>query len=800
MSRFLAPRLDDRTYRELREELLRRIPVHVPEWTDHSPNDPGIALLELFAWLTENTLYRLNRVPDKAQREFLGLLGLVPKPARSARGLVGLQVARGRFEALRQPPRIEAAPGRRGRVAAGPVKFELQDELTVLPVESRAYIKWAVPLEPAGEGRLEGLEGVRQALADHLGKDAADLADWKPTQTYRTVELPPPSPGEPLRAIPVSQSLDETLWVALLTPEWASKVILAHLGPPPPGGTESDATRARDWLRERLAGEVLSVGLHLDDELCGPDDHHTCRRPGEAPTRLPVVWEIAAGPEAGTTVRVMDARYRRLEIEDDDTAGAARTGVVRLRLPRDPKRFGTWTAADLEDRALDGMGALPPAVQDPEVANRIVTWVRLRRPASEVDVAPPNVRWVGVNVVEVEQAVHAGPEHLGNGTGRSGQRVSLSQRPVLVDDLVLEIGSGRPVEWVRWVRVDDLRVSRPNDPHFVLDPASGEIAFGDGLHGRMPLPGDTIRATRYRHGGGVQGNLPPGSIDKLEAPATLASTLRVDQALATEGGRDAESVERARERIPAHLVHRERAVASADFRALALETPDVSLGRAHVLPRHRPQERVDEVPGVVTLVVVPEHDPLHPDEPAPSATELRRVCEWLEPRRLVTTELYVSPPEYVPVWISVAIEVEPDHGVETVRRWVELGIRQYLAPLPPYGPVGDGWPFGREVDRRDVEAAVLRVKGVRLVRDVRVEGWALPALADAVLETSKITIAPWQLPVVRQVLVTDGEEPEPFLEGDVRPPPGRGGTEPSDPGTGDHLPDDIPIPIEEEVC
>src|SRR5690606_13944966 len=53
-------------------------------------------------------------------------------------------------------------------------------------------------------------------------------------------------------------------------------------------------------------------------------------------------------------------------------------------------------------------------------------------------------------------------------------------------------------------------------------------------------------------------------------------------------------------------------------------------------------ERIDGVPGVVTLVVLPAYDPLQPDQPTPDKEMLRRVCAHLEPRRLVTTELYVT--------------------------------------------------------------------------------------------------------------------------------------------------------------
>lgn len=81
-----APNLDNlRFQQDLVDEARKRIIRYCPEWTDYNVSDPGITLIELFAWMTESMLYRLNRVPDKNYIKFLELLGLERKPASSAR-------------------------------------------------------------------------------------------------------------------------------------------------------------------------------------------------------------------------------------------------------------------------------------------------------------------------------------------------------------------------------------------------------------------------------------------------------------------------------------------------------------------------------------------------------------------------------------------------------------------------------------------------------------------------------------------------------------------------------------------
>ena len=79
------PNLDDRTFDDLLAEARQRIRHNSPDWTDFSPSDPGMVLVELFAYLTESMIYRLNRVPSKVYAEFLNLIGvkLVPPAAAS---------------------------------------------------------------------------------------------------------------------------------------------------------------------------------------------------------------------------------------------------------------------------------------------------------------------------------------------------------------------------------------------------------------------------------------------------------------------------------------------------------------------------------------------------------------------------------------------------------------------------------------------------------------------------------------------------------------------------------------------
>lgn len=74
-----VPNIDDRTYDQLVSEARSMIPRYFPDWTDHNASDPGITLLELFAFLLEIAIYQINRVPERTLEHFALLVGIKRK-------------------------------------------------------------------------------------------------------------------------------------------------------------------------------------------------------------------------------------------------------------------------------------------------------------------------------------------------------------------------------------------------------------------------------------------------------------------------------------------------------------------------------------------------------------------------------------------------------------------------------------------------------------------------------------------------------------------------------------------------
>ncbi len=269
-----------------------------------------------------------------------------------------------------------------------------------------------------------------------------------------------------------------------------------------------------------------------------------------------------------------------------------------------------------------------------------------------------------------------------------------------------------------------------------------------------------------RFGGGRAGNLPPGSLTTLAGPTidgSPAAAIQVAQPLAMQGGADAETLDVAERRIPALLRHRDRAVTEDDYRRLAGEVPGVDVGRVMVLPRFKPRDRRFNVPGVVSVMALPDQRLGPAPNPRPDKPFLERVHAFLAARSPLATELYVIGCEYVPLGVSVSVALRDGYGRDAVLFEVRKALERLLWPLPPGGSDGAGWTLGRAVREREIEVEVSRVAGVREVmglnlfeRGVGADGAVWRLLPRAGSDPSQaLPLAPWQLPELLSVVAVD---------------------------------------------
>lgn len=762
------PVLDDRSFEELVDELLRRIPAHTPEWTHPRVGDPGRTLIDLFAWLVDTVLYRINLVPERQRLVFLQLLGMPMRPAHAATGLVSVLAA---------DDDVSAAVTLRPRaLIQGPAVFETLRELTVLPVSAEVFVKASLP--PAQEAAMAPVVGELMGLYGIDGARAYVTTSAFPGGRYR-------ADGIDLAA----DTVDRGVWLALLA------------------GAEADVDTVRETLGGTADGRPQTLSLAVVPTLAPTQPLE------EVGARVPVAhgWEVCTGREVdGQPV------YLPLDVLSDGTEGLTRAGIVRVALP-DREHLGTLPD-DVRQSLHAGVGDRPPRLDDADKAARVVTWLRLRTlgaaatgSAAGAGDATVSLRlsWMGINAVDVDQRQTMTDLVIGQSDGSADQVLALPRASVERDSFVLQVeepGMG----YRTWRATDDrqggLHTEGPEARAFALDAEAGRVRFGDGMRGRIPEPGARIRVAMMRVGGGVAGNLPPGSLAGISAmdlagAPVVAPRLTVVQGVPTRGGVDAETLAEAEQRIPATLRHRDRAVTPDDFRQLAVETPGTRIGRVEVLPRFLPGQRRDDVPGVVSVMVLPRKgEPLAPN-PRPDRALLGAVHSYLDLRRPIGTELYVIGTEYVPLGLSAAIGVRDGFGVEETIQAVRVALRRFLWSLAPGGPQQSGWPLGRPVQDKELEVVVAQVAGVRTVGGVNLFTTASAAAGAAPASGARwqrvagasrsapaaLALAHWQLPELLAVVVAEGTTAATTLTTGL-------------PGDGSAGGQGIPVPVVPEVC
>jgi Baseplate J-like protein len=728
------PNLDDRRYQDLLDEALARIPVYTPEWTNFNKSDPGVTLVEIFAFLTESLLYRCNLIPERNRKKFLTLLNIPLQPATSAQGLITITNDKGPLQTVTLNDGVE--------VRAGQVPFFTTRGIDVLPIEGRVYFKQAI-------------QSPSQQVVDYYAQLYASFRGappQAPPQLYQAQAFPLPG-GAP---VSISDTVDGFLWLALLV----------RAGDQPPA-------ILADAARDAIANQTLSVGV-----VPWLPDSTADLPPGRAAgSPAPITLQFDA-PNIPASGGLLDSQNRVPQFVPLDctptTDVFSLPGVVDVTLPAKSGLY-LWNNIDpLES----GVNQLPPSLDDSSLNDRLITWLRIR-PSSPV---PAQFLWIGTNGVPIVQLQHVSGELLPPGTGEPDQTVNLSRAPVLAGSAAVTVttaqGAVNAYQEVpdlflagAEVPVPDLRLPPGSPPPpaaspyaFLLDAEAGQITFGDGAHGARPPEQSVLRAD-YDYSAGSAGNVGVASIN---TSPVLPQGFTVNNPIRTWGGADAETASDGEKQISRYLQHRDRLVTAYDFETIAQRTPGVQIGRVEVLPNFHPElssGRGGDAPGVVTLMLIPEFDPVTPDAPSPTNDFLDTVSAYLDTRRLITSEVFLRGPEYVGIWISIGIQVLPGVSAGPVHNAVKAQVTAFLAPTAgglqqlPDDPstlfnaaqsaVANGWPLGKSVIALEIMAQAGRVAGVEYVQPV--------LLAQDGAAVAQVDISGLELPRVLGISVTDGD-------------------------------------------
>jgi predicted phage baseplate assembly protein len=665
--RILPPDLDDRTWKDLVDQMRALIPRYAPGWTDHNPSDLGMTLLELFAWLAEGVVYRLNQVPDKNYIAFLNLLGITRDPPTPARTYLTFVSGAGP---------VDVAAGSQASTAARegqpPIVFETDEDVHVLP---------------------QRLDTVVQ-LGPQAGAGLVPCAD-------ATAALVGPPAGAALLTLPAGQTAQFCLGFDA-APAEALSLGVRLVRPAPPEVTvtwtySTGSTEPLAWTRVPTQAAGPNATAALVDGTAGltrngavvvtPQPDWAAQRAVPAPNApASTAWTTVSVPPTATTPR-SDPRFW-LGVKLVNTGSAAvDIGVERLLFNAAPAS----TALTLRTPEILGTGTGEP-FQTFQLSQRPL----YRRP----DLRAP----YGDLVVEV--GTGAPP------TWEAWTRVDdLPQGPgnvFLANPVTGEIvfGDHDPQSLKGHGSMPALGTSIQARYRYVGQGAAANVAAGQVI----------VLGTAPR-GGGLPGltavsNLAAAGEGTDEEPVEDTLRRAPDQLKIRDRAITAEDYE---------FLAREASNEVVITRCL---TPKVATdGTAWTYAA------ISRAPGTVNVVVVPDQGPAV-SRPAPTPELLADVLAYLDSRRDVGAHMQVIGPRYCPIVVSAEIVVWRDEFKDPVHSQTLDRITAFLHPTRG-GPDGAGWQVGQPVFSSDLFQAIMPAPDLGYISSLQIKPGVPPYVGNA---------------------------------------------------------------------
>jgi predicted phage baseplate assembly protein len=773
--------LDDRTFNDLVQECKLRIPRYCQEWTNHNPSDPGVTLIELFAWLVDQMLLRFNQVPRLHYVAFLELLGIRLNPPIAAKTDLTFYLTKP--VAIGENPPISVARG----TEVATVRTETQSAV-VFTTDQDLSIG-----QPVLKGMFTADTAVESAPLDRLTNVAGTgELDWNVVGAVRVFQNSAENNCFYLVFAPAQQE-SELEGVASnsiqRTDQESSQRLLMS----------SDS----DSLHQSITGIVLC--LKLQGAVAGST--------GIDPNDPPLDWQVWTGQEwaSGILLKPADDKTKGFsfhELQEQGRHPETEGADIILHLPQG------WP----EEEFIQGYSG---------------HWIRCvyRRRENQAGYSySPIIHRIHVSAIggtiQATECVVVENEFLGVSNGKPGQIFQLESFPVLERDrtrerIVIKLPDGtvnhstdieiNGILGQSWQEVDDFSNSNLNDAadsendkrHYTLDSHTGKVQFGPlirepsqlkyktlqrtqlqplgkGLqsfstrmdpspepliasddtgdaqrrewqYGQIPPRGSEVYISSYRVGGGSRGNVQSKTLKVLKTSIPYIKSVTNHQA--AKGGADEESLDEAVLRVPTVLRTAKSAIIAEDFESIA-RNAHPHIYKARCLPC--------TTPGVVQLLVIlhPKEwknlsdvdfrfsvpHGLHPDEHFSLPETIREyILQKFSDRKPLGVQVRLDPPKFFGVKVNAEVVLDQQYRSETLQpeilSIVKAALYRFLNPITG-GFDGVGWEIGRSLSVSDIIAVLQGLPEVQLVSNVELnsiihhpnQGWFLNEQSQGIID------------------------------------------------------------------
>lgn len=624
--------LDRTSFDEIVDRAKNRIVSFYPEWTDFNYHDPGITLIELFAWRKEIQQYELNHIGEQHRRKYLQLLGTDIKHRTAAQCFVTADVTSACL--IPEGCRMDAAG----------VTFETMETQTLPGVSVTCCLGW------------------REEMVSFLDRDRIDLGEsfrYYPfgsmarEGTCFYIGLSGP--------LPMGERVALTIQVAKQdkfprNPAQKDTIPLAKLLFSCWDGHEYQPV---ELIREETFGFLLDgqivfrVNSRMKEHKVGEERGYFLR-----------VLLQESEYEAAPAISFLDMNTMRVQQKEtvvkwmaaseaggDDILFSGHnlciTGGVRVFA----ERQGFYKEIPVVDKEWeDAIGRTRIRLGQCEEASCAETlWILAY---SEED-------WY------MDHAV------LGNAHGFPNESFSLDEDQVLYEDLELLVEEAdQPGVYRKWERREDFAESGQSDRHFCVDCMTGRILFGNSIHGMAP-EGQVLLISYSRvlgSGGNVKRERIQGFRDRKWAK--IKAVNRWDAG----GGQDEETLDDAFARVRRELKQSRNLVTAQDYEQTVKTTPGLRVESCKALFGDAQDGKGT---GNTVRIVVKPYSPERRPGLTPAFTQ--NILRHLEKKRLLGVRIKVLPPVYIRLEVSVEAVVHPQY--QDAENMVRLAVEKYLAEL-----------------------------------------------------------------------------------------------------------------------
>jgi predicted phage baseplate assembly protein len=694
--------LDDRAFKELVEECILRIPRYCPEWTNYNPGDPGVTMIELFAWLTDQMMLRFNQVPRRNYVAFLELLGIRLQPPAPAHTEVTFYLTASLPSAYQITGGVQVATERTETDEA--VIFSTDRTLTIgtprithlLTAEVAETVptilrdRFANLWTQQSDGRWEGRE--QTIFSDRPEPNNALYVVFSPEQPIEGNVIALSVAGEAASSTGINPDRPPRRWEAWNGQAWVPILL-----------RESDDHTRGFSFHEIGDGSTpiqeADIILHLPQQF--PVDYFATYQGRWI--RCVCTTPKPDQPRYSSSPLLIRAAVRSI----GGTVDASQCTLIRDELLGESNGLAGQTVQ------LQGAPVLP------------------RQEGEYLIVIPPD------GLPQIWQEVN---DFADSGSEDRHYTLDSLSGTIQFGPLIREPSQLKEQTQIR------ARTQTRDESSLQAIAADEPIAtFMERQYGAVPPRGSVLRMASYRTGGGQRGNVQSHTLRIVKSAVPYVA--QVTNHIPARNGADAESLDDAVLRVPRMLRTRDRAVTPEDFEVLAQQAGMGAVART-LCPSRQTEHAI---PGVVEVLVVPQANTdaiqqevgISPSQLTLTPQLQTQMLAYLDDRRLLGVQVKLREPEYVGVAVQTEVGLEPQYNTPQAQQRVlhelKVALYRFLNPITG-GRDRTGWPFGSPVYPSDIISLIQGTRGVRylgavLLFELRAseQGWVRSLAPDNIV-------------------------------------------------------------------